>query len=303
MQKRFLNIAESKNLENPKKKYNKVCRPFTLYNAGLYDFSTLRRLPWADWRFFALKLFGCRDEPHTIGGLKLDGKLKGASVLVFNHQENPGKRIDEDTVQDIHAAIGKRVGRRFFIIAPRGVFAFQQDYIDLDDVRYYTLRIPYSIINELHRREFTALKQPSDENAVNDTVDAVGFDFIRPPNVSWSVGVKKRGGQPSEEAFLKVKGFESYARLRGEETRGGLESFAMLMFDFDFNGDVFDMDKVFYAHQLKEANWEARFPAKDIDKNVMAIFVDIHGNEAQEVIPRAKFGLPKSTVRKKRVKR
>lgn len=36
--------------------------------------------------------------------------------------------------------------------------------------------------DELHQREFTALKQPSDEMAVNDTVEAVGFDFIRRPN-------------------------------------------------------------------------------------------------------------------------
>ena len=29
-------------------------KPFTLYNAGLYDFSKLRELPWESWRFFAL---------------------------------------------------------------------------------------------------------------------------------------------------------------------------------------------------------------------------------------------------------
>ncbi len=266
-------------------------KPFTLYNAGLYDFSTLRQLPWADWRFFALQLFGCKDEPHTIGGLRLDGKLKGASVLVFNHHENPGKRIDEDTVQDIHAAVGKKIGRKFFIIAPRGVFDFQQDYIDLDSVRYYALRIPYSVINELHHREFTALQQPNDETAVNDIVDAWGFDFIRPPKVDWSVGVKKRKGQLLEEAFLKVKKFQSYARLRGEDTHGGLETFSMLMFDFDYGGDVFDLDAVFYAHQLEGANWEAWFSAENVGEKVMAVFIDIHGNEAREVIPRVQFGL------------
>jgi len=160
-------------------------RPFSLYNAGLYDFSTLRKLPWQDWRFFALQLFGCRDEPHTVGSLRVDGKLKGSSVLVFNHHQHPGKRIDEEAVRDIHLAIGKQVGKRFFIIAPRGVFDFQQDYIDIDAVRYYALRIPYSIISELHARAFNALRQPKDEGAINDTVDAVGFDFIKPPEVKW----------------------------------------------------------------------------------------------------------------------
>lgn len=85
MQKRLLNIADSKDSESPKKKYGKSCKPFMLYNAGLYDFSKLKELPWDSWRFFALQLFQCRDEPHTVGGIKLDGYLKGASVLVFNH--------------------------------------------------------------------------------------------------------------------------------------------------------------------------------------------------------------------------
>ena len=57
-------------------------KPFTLYNAGLYEFSSLRELPWHDWRFFALQLFQCRDEVHRIGGISLDGYFKGSDVLV-----------------------------------------------------------------------------------------------------------------------------------------------------------------------------------------------------------------------------
>ena len=287
IQKRMLNLRSD--IGNKGEPVNP--QPFTLCNAGLYDFSRLKTLPWADWRFFALQLFGCKDEPHSIGGLKLDGKLKGASVLVFNHHENSGKRIDEETIQTMHSAVGKKIGRKFFIIAPRGVFDFQQDYIDLEGVRYYALRIPYSIINELHHRDFTALKQPNDEMAVNETVDAVGFDFIRPPKVDWSAGVNKRKGQLLEEAFLKVRKFQSYARLRGEETCGGLDTFSMLMLDFDYVGDVFDLDAVFYAQQLEESDWEARLPVETLGEQVMAVFIDIHGNEARDLIPRDKFGV------------
>lgn len=296
IQKRMLNLkTEIGNKGKPLKP-----RPFTLYNAGLYDFSKLKQLPWADWRFFCLQLFGCKEEPHTIGGLQLDGKLKGASVLVFNHHEQPGAGIDEETVKSIHAAIGKKIGRKFYIIAPRGVFGFQQDYIDLDGVRYYAMRVPYSIINELHQREFTALKQPDDETAVNDTVDSVGFDFIQPPKVKWTVGVNARKGQLIKEAFLKIDKFESRARLRGEDTHGGMETFSMLMLDFDYDGDVFDLDAVFYNHQMEAAGWEARFSAESLGVNVMAVFIDTHGNEAREVIPLTQFGLqPANPVAKK----
>ena len=296
VQKRMLNLKTAiGNSGKPLK-----LQPFTLYNAGMYDFSKLKQLPWADWRFFCLQLFGCKEEPHTIGGLQLDGKLKGASVLVFNHHEQPGAGIDVETVRSIHAAVGKKIGRKFYIIAPRGVFGFQQDYIDLDGVRYYAMRVPYSIINELHQREFTALKQPDDETAVNDTVDSVGFDFIQPPKVKWSVGVNARKGQLIKEAFLKIDKFESRARLRGEDTHGGIETFSMLMLDFDYNGDVFDLDAVFYNHQMEEAGWEARFSAESIGNNLMAVFIDTHGNEAREVIPLAQFGLqPSKPVAKK----
>lgn len=287
IQKRMLNLkTEIGNKGKPLK-----AKPFTIYNAGLYDFSTLRQLPWEDWRSIALQLFECKDEPHDIGGLKLDGKRRGASVLVFNHIKNAGKLIDEETVAQIHAHVGKKVGSKFYIIAPSRVFDFLQDYIDLDGVRYYAMRIPYSIINELHHQEFSALKQPSDERAVNETVDAVGFDFIQPPKVEWKAGAKKREGSLLGEAILKIKKFESRARLRREDVFGGLGTLSMLMLDYDFDDEVFNLDAVFYNTELEANNWEARFPHEGIGEKLMAIFIDIHGNEARHVIPRAEFGL------------
>ncbi len=282
IQKRLLALRQ--NIGNAGKRLEQ--KPFTLYNAGLYDFSTLKTLPWADWRFFGLQLFGCKDEPHEIGGMKLDGKLKGASVLVFNHHAQPGKRIDEDTIRDIHLAVGKRIGRRFFVIAPRGIFDFQQDYLDFDGVRYYALRIPYSFINELHQRQFSALAQPSDESAVNATVDAVGFDFIQPPTVKWSASIGKREGSLIQEACIEVKHFESRARVRGSEQRGGLETLSTILIDCDYDADL-----VFFADELKENDARAWFPIENIGEKMMVVFMDIYGNEASEVIGREKFGV------------
>ncbi len=72
IQKRILNISKSKSLDDGSKKYDKEPIAFTLYNAGLYDFETLRQLPWESWRFFALKLFECKDEPHKISGFQIE---------------------------------------------------------------------------------------------------------------------------------------------------------------------------------------------------------------------------------------
>lgn len=268
--------------------------PFTLYNAGLYDFSKLRELSWESWRFFALQLFQCRDQKHKIGGIELDGYLKGTSVLVFNHQKQPGVRIDEETIGSLHEALGTKVGNRLFIIAPALTFDFQQDYIILDGVRYYALRIPYSIIHELHQREFTALKQPSDELAVNDTVEAVGFDFIRTPEIAYKCGRNKRKGGKKQEAFININTFKSEAVVREPiRKKGNRETLSMVMLDYDYDGDIFDLDAVFYASEIERESWKLWFPVESIGRQMMVVFVDIYGNEARELISGKRFGATK----------
>jgi len=277
IQKRMLNLREE--IGNSGKPL--AAKPFTLYNAGLYDFETLRQLPWEDWRFFALQLFECKDEPHKIHGFQMDGKRQGSSVHVFNHFKEG--QINPQTIADLHASIGKAVGDRCFIVAPRGAFLFQEDYIEMDGVRYYALRIPYSFINELHRRQFSALVQPNDEMAINETVEAVGFDFIQPPVVELELSEKKQA------VSVKIKKFESKARLRGEDKISKHDALSMVMVDYDYNRKVFDLDKAFYASAIKDNKWKVELPAKEIKGDVMLVFLDIYGNESRMVItPKAR---------------
>jgi len=288
MQKRLLNLRKDIGNRGPKL----GAKPFTLYNAGLYDFSKLKELPWDSWRFFALQLFQCRDEPHKISGIQLDGYLKGASVLVFDHLKNPGARFTEETLDELHEALGTRVGNKMFIIAPALTFDYQQDYTDKEGVRYYALRIPYSIINELHQRAFTALKQTSDEMAVNDTVEAVGFDFIRTPELKFECRSGRGDGQLFKEGIIRIKTFKSEAAVREPfRKKGNLETLSMVMLDYDFDErlQVFDLDAVYYADALAKENWEVRFPLGNMGNKLMAVFIDIYGNEARVVIGAGEF--------------
>lgn len=289
IQKRLLNLkADIGNKGAPHK-----AKPFTLYNAGLYDFSRLKDLPWDDWRRFALTLFGCQDDSHSIGGIRFDGTLKACPVQVFDHRQQGGATVTEETLRSMHEAAGSKIGTRMFIIAPSLAFDFQQDYIQIGDVRYYALRVPYSIIHELHQREFMALKQPADEMAVNDTVDAVGFDFIRTPELDYSVGLGSPEGELFEEAFIRIDRFFSEAVVREPmRKRGNRETLSMVMLDYDYDAeaDVFDLDEVFYAGAIEAAGWEVRFPVNRLGERVMAVFVDIYGNEARVVIPATDFG-------------
>lgn len=300
IQKRLLNLKADIGNKGAALK----AKPFTLYNAGLYDFARLKELPWDGWRAFALMLFQCKDEPHKVGGIQFDGTLKGSSVQVFNHQQQ-GVRVTEETLRSLHEAAGSKLGSRMFIIAPSLAFDFQQDYVQIGDVRYYALRIPYSIIHELHQRDFMALKQPADEMAVNDTVDAVGFDFIRTPELKYTTGREVKAGQLLEEAFIRLDSFLSDAVVREPvRKRGNLETLSMVMLDYDYDGEVFDLDEVFYADAIEKAGWEVRFPANRLTDRIMAVFVDIYGNEARELIPLDAFGaakpMKKAASRKKK---
>jgi len=301
IQKRMLNLREE--IGNKGKKLEP--KPFTLYNAGLYDFTKLKELPWQDWRFFALQLFQCRDEKHIIGGVEFDGYRQGSSVLVFNHMKHPDARFTEETLQEIHEAVGSRIENKVFIIAPALTFDFQQDYIDVDKVRYYALRIPYSMIHELHRREFTALKQPSDEMAVNDTVEAVGFDFIRTPELKYKTGKEKIKGELFDRGFIKIDEFKSDAVVREPfKKKVNLETLSTVMIDFDYNETtkVFDLDEVHYAEDIRKRGWKVVFSLEQLGTKMMAVFLDIYGNEARVLIEKTSFGTIRNAKKKNKKK-
>ncbi|HBI47797.1 MAG TPA: site-specific DNA-methyltransferase [Smithella sp.] len=279
MQKRLLNLKSA--IGNKGKALKS--KPFTLYHAGLYDFSKLKQLPLEEWRRFALLLFNCRDERHTLSGIELDGYKGRSDVLVFDYQKEGGVVLDYGFIDDLHSMIDSKVGKQFFIIAPAASVTFLEDYIDKGSVRYYILRIPYSIINELHNKDFEAIKQPIDETQVNDTVDAVGFDFIRQPKVECTYSVEKPKGQPFESATIKINTFRSEAMLKGASQRGNLESLSMVMVDFSYDGDIFNPDKVYYASDIEKNGWKVNLPVDAFEEQIMIIYLDIYGNEYREV--------------------
>jgi len=288
MQKRLLNIAESKDLENPKKKYGKPPKPFTLYNAGLYDYKMIKELPWEQYRDFALKLFQCRDERHEISKIELDGYLGADSVMVFNYQKHPNAVLGRGFIDDLHKYLGDKIGRRFFIIAPAASVQFLEDYIEKGGTKYFVLRIPYSIIEEIHNRGFTKIKQPVSEMDVNDTVDAVGFDFIQVPTVECKYFLDKPKkadlfNQNTKECVIRIEKFESKVISRKPVEFANLETLSMVMLDYDFDGEVFDLDEVFYAEDLKKNGYEVRFAEDKVKGQMMVIYIDIFGNEKREI--------------------
>ena len=107
----------------------------------------------------------------------------------------------------MHKIIGGKIDERFYIIAPANNVNFISDYYKIDNVRYYFLKVPYQIIKELHKVQFKKFRQPQSINQVNDLDEAIGFHFIRQPEVKSEIITS------NDKVFLKIKKFESaYSR-------------------------------------------------------------------------------------------
>lgn len=277
IQKRILNITSSKDLADKEKEYGKDYYPFTLYNAGLYDYNKIKELPWGEYRTFALNLFEVRDEVHKLSGIELDGFRGNDHTIIFNHEKYKKAVLDYGFIDDLHKNLGAKISDKFFIIAPAGNVDFLEDYVERGSIRYYILRIPYSIINELHNRDFENIKQPVDEKDVNNTVEAVGFDFIQTPDVDCEYGSNKK------ELTIKIKKFKSRIRSKKPIKYADKETLSMVMVDFNYNGEVFDLDKTYFAESLKKDGYQIKFDRSQLDKKMMIIYMDIFGNEKKEI--------------------
>jgi site-specific DNA-methyltransferase (adenine-specific)/adenine-specific DNA-methyltransferase len=294
VQKRLLNLADSKAPKNSPKKYGKLSKPFALFNAGLYDYKMIKELPWERYRNFALSLFQCRDQKHQISKIELDGFLGSDHVMVFNYEKHPDVVMDRGFVDDLHSYLGDKIGKRLFIIAPAASVLFLEDYLEKDGTKYFVLRIPYSIVEELHDLRFTKIKQPVSQAEVNDTIDAVGFDFIRVPTVECQYSTQKKEGQlelgsGTKDWVIRIEKFESETISKMPLTFAKLETLSMVMLDYDFDGEVFNLDQVFFAEELKENGYEVRFSEERVRGKIMIVYIDIFGNEKREVKTQADF--------------
>lgn len=249
---------------------------FAVYNAGLYDNSKLNDFDEDNWKKFAMSLWDIEPYTKEIRGIVFDGWKEASLVKVFTPQEleRIGGSITEDTIEELYHRLGNSVGSEVYIVAPRGKFAFASDEMDGEgewSTTFFFLRIPNSM-TERFTNNFTAQIQASDSDSVNNAIDAVGFDFIRPPRVNYEL----------KDNTLKIKDFSAEARIKGKYEYIGFESFSMLLVDFAYDGKVFSVDEVYYHDDFIDN--AIGFSTDRIDKQAMLIFIDKFGNEYRTII-------------------
>jgi site-specific DNA-methyltransferase (adenine-specific)/adenine-specific DNA-methyltransferase len=263
--------------------------PFTLYNAGLYDYRTLRELSRDQYVDFVLQLFQCRKHPHTVAGVEFQGYIGDDPVLVYDFKKHPRARIGAEFVDDLAGVCGGRLGQRCFIIAPATAVEPYEDYLTVGETRFFFLRIPYSIIAELHKKAFSDLRQPTSEARTNELIDSVGFDFIQPPNVDCRY--------IADGKYLRVEilAFESEA-FAATPSEQNIADLAMILVDYAYDGEVFALSAAHFGEDLAHDGWGFCIPRDKVGAQVMLIYVDLYGNEHREVRSIESFQAPISGV-------
>lgn len=291
MQKRLLLINESNDLIDinlKKKKYNKPAKAFITCKLGMYDLGTTLNLERDKYKHFVSQLFEFDEKEIKSSGIKFDGEKRGFPVKVFDYIKHKDSAVDENYIAALHKNIKSKKYNRVYIVAPATRVDFIADYEELDFTRYYFLKVPYEMIEELHKTPFTKLRQPRSKNDINDIEEMKGFQFIYTPDVECKLEMNKKN------SILKVSKFISNP-LNGCKT-DNFATLSSIFVNYNYNGKEFLMDDVRFWNEIESTKKEDKdtrvnyykesptsiewkIPTKLLGNNIVFIFTDIYGND------------------------
>ncbi|WP_395049984.1 site-specific DNA-methyltransferase [Flavobacterium sp.] len=276
IQKRLLNIQNSKNFDAKKKAYNKQAKTFVTVNTGIYDLAKMQELNQDKYIEFVLQLFEVAPKKSTKKGFTFHGERKdGYPVIVWDYLNSLNSNLDIFFLENLHQTLGKSVSKRVYIIAPANAVDFISDFYEIDDVRYYFLKIPYQIIKELHPKNFAKIRQPQNKTKVNDLENAIGFHFSLQPDVESNF---------ENENIIITKFSSNFREEDTNKTLQNFESLSMVVIDDNFNGDDFMMSHCIFKDDIGEKENNLQIPLEKFGEKICVIFIDIYGNEFKQVL-------------------
>jgi hypothetical protein len=287
--------------DKAEKEHPLPAKEFALFRAGVYDMDAIKSLPWPGYRPFVLKLFGVREHSHARYGFYLDGYIGTNSAVLWNYPDNPNLTLDYGYVDDLHRTLRGKAGERFYVIAPVIAMAFAEDEVKRGETTYVFLKVPLSVLLRLiERKEPAALRQPAKEEDVNEVIDAVGFDFISQPQVEWTAKKRSRkeGLFTQTDYVLEISEFCAQTLATDPEDFKNFETFSMAMVDTNYNGDVFQLSRVFWGDDLvaraggieKVGKIEVKIGEDEFTgKQMMVVLCDRYGNEKSLLLKKNDF--------------
>ena len=277
----------------PKEKAEKTAplkaKEFTLFHAGIYDKQLILQMDWSQYKPFVAELFDVRLDSHQIHTFQADGFIGRFPAIIWPYPKHTNLTLDKEYVQTINEAMGGSAGDKMYIIVPIPAISFMEDEIEIGNTTYVFLKVPLSILMALiEKGEPGALRQPVTESDVNEVIDAVGFDFISHPKVEANYyratpENKDLFNAKTNDFIIEIVDFRSDTLAQDPEDFENFETLSMVMLDLDFNGEYFDLDKVFWSNDiLNEGRTNAviRIPESDFTaERLMVIYMDKYGNE------------------------
>lgn len=287
MQKRMLEIADSKKLGKDikkGKKYGKSAKPFCVVSVGAYDFQRIMNLRENKSAYidFVLSLFGINDRvPIKDREYTDEYSLKYHISNIYAQKDNDPVeifpiweddylkhvKIDEDYLQGIIAQSGGKLKGKYYIIAPETCDVIGDTKIG--STEFIILSFPYKILEEASRN-FQLTEQPSSSANINDLVSSVGFYF----NEKVELGIERT------DEGLKITNFVTPILDKDKNHYEGLDGLAMLLIDKDYDGVTFRIEEAIYKKDIAE---DGALKVKDLSDSIAIIAVDKHGNESKLV--------------------
>ncbi len=297
VQKRLLSIQNSRDLNDTTSIFGEKAKSFITCQLGLYDLKMALELEWEKYREFVSGLFEIEIKLHSISGLEFDGRKGSHPVKMFDYRKFKDSAVDESYIQEIHNIVGEKISGRIYIIAPANYVDFLADYHEIDEVRYYFLKVPYQVIKELHKVPFLKLRQPQSKTNINNLDEVVGFHFVRQPEVKSNVQVS------DDTLSIHINEFKSqYYKDENGIILENFDTLSAVYVDKDYNGQAFQMDAVYFADELvassiKQDTTDLRKNSKsndtkslvisigrdEVGPQIMVIYTDIYGNDFTEI--------------------
>ena len=181
MQKRLLQIGDTNSLLKPGKKYKKNPKSYVTAKLGMYDLQKTLEMDMEKYKEFVSQLFEFDRDDHYINGLQFDGKKKRYPVKVFDYKKHIDVSIDETYLENMINVLGASAPREIYIVSPATRINFIADYEEINETRFYFLKVPYEMIRELHEISFVNFSQPRNKEDVNEIEEMKGFQFVNKP--------------------------------------------------------------------------------------------------------------------------
>jgi hypothetical protein len=226
MQKRLLNIADSKKLGNNEKseKYSQPPKPFCIVSAGAYDFSRIMDLRKNKETYisFVLGLFSISRESvdyskkYKLSNVYAEKENNPVEVYpVWEDEYLKEVRIDEDYLKDILSASGGKLKGDYYIVTPETCTVISDTTLknkNNEKVNFKLLKFPYKVLEDVSRH-FQIEEQASSATDINRLISSAGFYF----NEEVKIEVEKvKGG-------LKITNFKTGILNKNKERFKGLE--------------------------------------------------------------------------------